>query len=74
MRKKILSLLALFIIGVITFTSCSNARQITKNDVVTITLQFFVNLFKDLESDAALDGLGEIETFFALFCLELTQL
>jgi hypothetical protein len=64
-----LSFLALFIIGVIAFTSCSNARQITKNDVVTITLQFFVNLPKDLESAAALDGLGEIETFSALFCL-----
>ena len=74
MPEKILSFIALFLIGVITLTSCSNARQTTKNDVVTITLQFFVNLFKDLESDAALDGLGEIETFFALFCLELTQL
>ena len=74
MPEKILSFLALFIIGVITLTSCSNARQTTKNDVVIITIQFFVNLFKGLELDAALDGLGEIETFFALFCLELTQL
>lgn len=56
MLKKILSFLTLFIIGVIAFTSCSNARQITKNDVVTITLQFFVNLLKDLESVAALEG------------------
>ncbi len=44
MLKKILSFLALFIIGVIAFTSCSNARQITKNDVVTITLSGWSNL------------------------------
>ena len=73
MLKKILSFIALFIIEVIAFTSCSNARQTTKNDVVTITLQFFVNLLKDLESEAALDGLGEIE-ISALFNIELNQL
>ena len=73
MIEKTLSFLALFIIGVITLTSCSNARQTTKNDVVTITLQFFVNLLKDLESEAALDGLGEIE-ISALFNIELNQL
>ena len=44
MLKKILSFLALFIIGVTAFTSCSNAKQITKNDVVTITLSGWSNL------------------------------
>lgn len=44
MLKKILSFLALLIVGVIAFTSCSNVRQVTKNDVVTITLSGWSNL------------------------------
>ncbi len=44
MPKKILSFLAVFIIGIITFTGCSAARPPAKNTVVTVTLSGWSNL------------------------------
>lgn len=44
MPIKILSFIALLIVGVFTFTSCSNVRENTKNDIVTITLSGWSNL------------------------------
>lgn len=44
MQKKILSFLALLILGIITFTSCSVARQTNQDGVVTVTLSGWSNL------------------------------
>lgn len=43
MTKKILSFLLLFIIGIITFTSCIPAKQ-TQNNIITVTLSGWSNL------------------------------
>ncbi len=43
MQKKFLSFMALFLVGIITFTSCSTARQ-ANNGIVTITLSGWSNL------------------------------
>lgn len=44
MPKKIFSFLTLFLIAIITFTSCSAARQTNPNGIVTITLSGWSNL------------------------------
>ena len=38
MQKKILSFIALLLLGIITFTSCSASKQLAKNGVVTVSL------------------------------------
>ena len=44
MQKKFLSFLALLMLGIITFTSCSAGRQTTQNGIVTVTLSGWSNL------------------------------
>ena len=44
MHKKILSFLALLMLGIITFTSCSAGRQTNNSGVVTVTLSGWSNL------------------------------
>lgn len=44
MQKRILAFTALFILGIITFTGCSAARQLPQNGIVTVTLSGWSNL------------------------------
>ena len=44
MQKLILSFLALFMLGIITFTGCSVGRQTNQESVVTVTLSGWSNL------------------------------